>query len=337
MAARGHSVELITISRPSHALLVDPRVKVHLLRIGPPAGYLLNTPQVRKILRSISPDVIHVHYASGYGTLGRLAKIQPVVLSVWGSDVTEFSRKSRLRKCLLKANLRFPRIVCATSQYLKRETEKLLEGRPAVVVIPFGVNCRVFKPTESRPNSMCFVVGTVKALEEGYGIDRLLDAFALFHRDVPPEVQTRLRIVGGGSQRGALEKRARHLSIDHLTDFLGPVAPTRVPSILGGFSVYVALSRVESFGVAILEASACGIPVIVSDAGGLPEAVVDGSTGIIVRSGAPPMAAVALMRLFKNPREARTMGIAGREFVLRTYADGKINASMERVYETFKR
>jgi len=41
--------------------------------------------------------------------------------------------------------------------------------------------------------------------------------------------------------------------------------------------VYVALSRLdsESFGVAIIEASACGFPVIVSDVGGLPEVVKD--------------------------------------------------------------
>ena len=48
--------------------------------------------------------------------------------------------------------------------------------------------------------------------------------------------------------------------------------------------VYVALSRLdsESFGVAIIEASACGIPVIVSDVGVLPEVVKDGETGMIV-------------------------------------------------------
>jgi hypothetical protein len=102
MAGRGHSVELIKISRPSETLPIDPRVKLHFLPVGPPAGYFLNALRVRTILRSLSPDVINVHYASGYGTLGRLARIQPVVLSVWGSDVTEFPRQSRLRKWVLR-------------------------------------------------------------------------------------------------------------------------------------------------------------------------------------------------------------------------------------------
>jgi glycosyltransferase involved in cell wall biosynthesis len=217
---------------------------------------------------------------------------------------------------------------------LKGETEKLLGGRRSVVVVPFGVDCRVFKPTETKANAECFLVGTVKTLEEGYGIDRLLDAFELFQRRLPSGSATKLCIVGGGSQREALEERARQLGINHLTEFLGPVAPTSVPGILNGFSVYVALSRIESFGVAILEASACGIPVVVSDAGGLGEAVVDGSTGVVVPDGAPAVAAEALMRLFKNPHEARSMGIAGRDFVLRHYADDKVVASMEQLYES---
>jgi glycosyltransferase involved in cell wall biosynthesis len=336
MAGRGHSVELITISRPSEALTIDPRVKLHFLPIAPPAGYLLNAPRVRRILRSMSPDVINIHYASGYGTLGRLARVRPVVLSVWGSDVTEFPRQSRLRKLVLQANLRFARVVCATSGFLKRETEQLLAGQPPVVVIPFGVDCSVFKPAETKPNTDCFLVGTVKTLEEGYGIDRLLDAFELFQRNLPSESATRLRIVGGGSQREALEERARRLGIDHLTEFLGPVAPTSVPDILADFSVYVALSRIESFGVAILEASACGIPVVVSDSGGLRETVVDGSTGVVVPDGSPAVAADALMRLFKDPHEASSMGIAGRDFVLRNYADEKVIASMEQLYESTK-
>ncbi len=43
-----------------------------------------NVLELKKTFRSIKPDVVNVHYASGYGTLARLAKLKPLVLSVWG-------------------------------------------------------------------------------------------------------------------------------------------------------------------------------------------------------------------------------------------------------------
>ena len=56
----------------------------------------------------------------------------------------------------------------------------------------------------------------------------------------------------------------------------------------------------ESFGVAILEASACAKPVIVSRVGGLPEVVEDNVTGFIVPSKNEKTAADAIENLILN-------------------------------------
>jgi glycosyltransferase involved in cell wall biosynthesis len=89
----------------------------------------------------------------------------------------------------------------------------------------------------------------------------------------------------------------------------------------------------ESFGVAIIEASACGVPVIVSDAGGLPEVVVDGQTGYIVPRNNPQAAAEKIVNLINDKNARVAMGRAGREFVLKNY-EWKENADrMEKLYK----
>ena len=93
---RGHRVHLITQHAPSDDLV--PSVSVHLLPHFSGAGYLLNGPRLKRILRTIRPDVVNAHYATGYGTLVRSCSEFPVVLNVWGSDVYDFPRKGPIRR-----------------------------------------------------------------------------------------------------------------------------------------------------------------------------------------------------------------------------------------------
>jgi len=40
------------------------------------------------VAAGVQPDIVNVHYATGYGLLARFAHIDaPMLLSVWGSDV----------------------------------------------------------------------------------------------------------------------------------------------------------------------------------------------------------------------------------------------------------
>ena len=72
-------------------------------------------------------------------------------------------------------------------------------------------------------------------------------------------------------------------------------------------SVYVTLSieESESFGLAVIEASACEKPAVVSNVGGLPEAVENNVTGFIVESKNVQQAADVLYKLVvdKKPEE----------------------------------
>lgn len=124
-----------------------------------------------------------------------------------------------------------------------------------IYITPFGVDISLFRQLGKESDGV-FTVGIVKTLEYGYGIDILIDAFALF-REKYSGINMKLRVVGDGSLREKLEKQAKDLGIGDDIIFEGRVQNHKLPEILSSFDVFVALSRSESFGVAVVEAMAC--------------------------------------------------------------------------------
>ena len=82
-------------------------------------AYFKSLPLLRKTIKSFKPDILHSHYASSYGALGFLSRFQPFVLSVWGTDIYYFPKKSILNKLLLKRILSHAEIICSTSKAMK--------------------------------------------------------------------------------------------------------------------------------------------------------------------------------------------------------------------------
>jgi len=297
-----------------------PGVRVVSLPHAGASGYFRNVPALRRLLRAERPDLLSVHYASGYGSTAALAGFRPWLLSVWGSDVYDFPYESRLKGWLLRRNLRRADAVASTSEAMARQVRCLVGDIGAIAITPFGIDTSHFVP---RPEPHAgLVIGTVKTLAPKYGVDVLVRAFArLIAQDSAPALPLSLVIVGGGEQRAELEALCTSLGMAARVRFIGAVPHREVPQWLNRFDVYVAVSRLnsESFGVAVLEASACGLPVVVSDAGGLPEVVIDGETGLVVPREDAAALAAALRELIDAPALRARLGRAGRARVERNY------------------
>lgn len=319
LAARGHQVDLITM----HPIMpgVHSRVKLHHLPVGPPWGYFLNSKRLNQLLEQIKPEILNAHYATGYGTLARLSGFRPLAISVWGSDVFDFPEKSLWHKKFLTKNLGHADKILSTSQVMANQVRYLLPSVKQVQITPFGVDTHLFSPKEKMTSPNEIVIGTVKKLDYKYGIDLLLRAFAqaLSRMKGRPKPSLRLLIAGDGPQRVKLKKLALDLDLKEQVEFQGKIEHSQVPSFLNRMDVFVALSRHESFGVAIIEASACRLPVVVSSAGGLPEVVRDGETGFIVAKDDHLAAAEAILRLVNDPQLRRQLGQKGRRMVKELY------------------
>ncbi|MBK9175714.1 MAG: glycosyltransferase [Flavobacteriales bacterium] len=337
-AERGLHVHLASLHDPVPGFLEG--VTLHRMPHLGGLGYLINRPFLRRLIRTLRPDVINAHYASGYGTLAVRQAGTPLVLNVWGSDVYEFPDAGPLHRWLLRRNLLRADTVVSTSEVMAARTKRICPELKEVVVVPFGVDTERFHPRTALHEDV--VIGTVKTLAPKYGIDTLLRAFEILTRSSGVE-RLRLRIVGGGPQRAELERIAVDLGIKELVEFTGPVPHDQVPDELRRLDVYAALSRAdsESFGVAVIEASACGLPVVVTGVGGLPEVVEQDVTGSIVPPDDPRAAAAALEQLIASPALRERMGLAGRDRVMRRYAwstcvDSQL-AVFERVINRAKR
>jgi glycosyltransferase involved in cell wall biosynthesis len=244
---------------------------------------------------------------------------------------------------LVEKNLEGADWVCSTSEAMAARTREIAPNLKRLSVIAFGVDSRRFASVDGLSSAADdgrreIVIGTVKTLRPVYGIDLLIRGFAACREKLAAEdrdtaARLRLRIVGGGWQRRDLERLAGQLGVADVTTFAGPVGHADVPKELRKLDIYVAASRAESFGVAVVEASSCGLPVVVSRVQGLPEVVVDGKTGFIVPPENVPAIAEALLLLVRQPGLRRRMGEAGRRFVRERYEFADNVSQMIEVYE----
>ena len=336
LSQRGHALCVISQHRCERDLL-PASVEVAWLPGTGSLGYFRNALALRRVLKRWRPDLLNAHYASGYGTTMALSGFHPTLLSVWGSDVYDFPFESALKGRLLRWNLRRATTIASTSHAMAQQVRRLTPERTEIAVTPFGVDLARFAPTPSLRTRGQLTIGIVKTLAPKYGIDLLLRAFAGLLQDADVRAlpaTCRLLIVGDGPQRAALEALRSELGIERHTEFAGAVAHADVPAWLNRFDIYAAPSRLdsESFGVAVIEASACALPVVVSDAGGLPEVVRHGETGLVVRRNDVAALQAALKCLLLDLALRQNLGRCGRAHVEKEYEWGHCVEVMERCH-----
>lgn len=333
----GHKVHIISQHEPLEQL--NDGIVLHQFPFRNTLGYFTMVPKIKKLLKQIQPDIINAHYASGYATTARLANVHPFVLSVWGSDVYDFPYKSPLHKWLIRKNILAADTVVSTSYCMAEQTRSLVPELSNIPITPFGVDMSSYKHIQPiLTHNQHLTIGTVKTMAETYGVDTLIHAFAILKNKLNNTNQQlakkiRLRLVGSGPQTEELKQLTTNLGLESKVDFVGRVPHQEVPNELAKLDIYIALSRRESFGVAIIEAGAAGRPVVVSDAGGLPEVTLDGITGLVVPKENPQAAADAIEKLVLNPQLRLLMGQAGREHVSTTYSWDTCIANMIQVFE----
>jgi mannosyltransferase len=97
------------------------------------------------------------------------------------------------------------------------------------------------------------------------------------------------------------------------------------------FSLFVAPSRNEGFGLTPLEAMASGTPVVTSDAGAYAEMVAP-ETGFVTPAGDLAALTAAIEQMLKNLQETGRMGLAAREHVEQNFPLEREAASLHALY-----
>ena len=303
--------------------------------IRDPARVLLPTrAQIRRVnehAARIGADLVLLDPVLPIGFIGpRLDRPYGVV--VHGAEVT-VAAQSRIGRAAMSKVLRGAQLVVAAGSYPAAEAVRVA-GRPLPsVVVPPGVDIGRFRPLDiaARREARCQfglpidapVVVSVSRLVPRKGMDVLIEASARLRATFPDLV---VAVGGTGRDRRRLERLVH--DTDAPVRFLGKVADEDLPTLYGSADVFAMLCRnrwagleQEGFGIVFLEAAACGVAQIAGDSGGVADAVVDGTTGLVVTDPRSiGDATAALRRILGNDVWRRQLGDAARDRAVEHFA-----------------
>lgn len=317
LARRGIAVDVFTRTDGEPSVIeIEPGARVRSIAEGCIALAVMEDPE--------SFDLVHSHYWLS-GQIGLVAAERlsiPLVhsmhtmgrvknLSLAAGDRAESSARISAESEIVRLA---DRLVANTAQ--ERDELVGLYGADAarVDIMHPGVDLEVFTPTdrdEARERlgvpAGDRIVLFAGRLQPHKGPDIAIEAVAQLDPDV------RLVIVGGPSGTGtehpeALAELVADLGIADRVTFVPPVGQRRLADWYAVADVVCVPSHSESFGLVAVEAQACGTPVVAAGVGGLTTAVVDGVTGILVRSHDPADYARALGALLNDPVLRSAMG-----------------------------
>jgi len=221
--------------------------------------------ELRSVLTDISPDVV-LSFCDRTNILAGFAcpKGVPLVLSE-RSDPSQ-QNLGRTWEWLRDRSYRRAQHLVAlsdtSSEHLGRRFSVPLSVIPSAVDVPPMRSDRELAKTNQ------LVIG-IGRLEPEKGFDRLINAFAEADTE---SSEWRLRILGEGSCRDALQLQAQQLGLQDRVEFPGWVKP--VWSELAAATMFVLPSRYEGFPSALLEAMVVGVPSIAVDCESGPRAIL---------------------------------------------------------------
>jgi glycosyltransferase involved in cell wall biosynthesis len=196
--------------------------------------------------------------------------------------------------------------IVTLSESSKRELVDTLRFRAdRVTVVPPGIDARFTPGAERSPTPLVVAVGRLVPVKRFH---LLVDALVAL-RDRHPSL--RAVVVGEGYEREALERRVRDASAETWIDLPGRLTDAEVVDLYRRAWVLAATSQHEGWGMTITEAGACATPAVVTRIGGHADAVVDGTTGLLVDS--PDDLVGALDRLLADAALRDRLGAAARE------------------------
>jgi glycosyltransferase involved in cell wall biosynthesis len=288
------------------------------------AGALIALPRnglaawlrLRRAAQEFRPDVLHVQCFSANGSYTHLLASRtglPLVVSLQGETViddADLYEHSVTQRFLLKRALQHAAAVTGCSAFVLDDARQRFglathRGR----VVPNGVNLDgAIAPDRIEMPVGRFVLGLGRLVDKK-GFDLLVDAFA---RIAARDPHLRLVIAGDGPARDGLCRRiAGHALSDRVT-LPGSVSRAQARWLMEAAAAFVLPSRIEPFGIVVVEALRAGCPTIVSCHGGATEIVRDGIEGLVADPADGADLAEKIEKLLADAELARKLTAAGR-------------------------
>ncbi len=286
--------------------------------------------RIERLARDFGAEHVVLDPALPLGLVGRSLSL-PYSVMVHGAEISVPGRLPASRQALAHV-LRGAAHVLASGSYPASEAVRAAGGMRGgkrgaldVVQIPPGVDTQRFVPLDDAARRAArekfgvsahapLVVG-VSRLVPRKGFDVAIRAVAQVARNLDGITM----LIGGmGRDHDRLQSIIDELRAP--VRLLGRVSDADLPGLYGCADAFMMLCRnrwggleQEGFGIVFAEAAACAVPQIAGDSGGAAEAVVDGSTGYVVRDPRNVDEVAARLSTLLGDSAIRTaMGMAAR-------------------------
>jgi glycosyltransferase involved in cell wall biosynthesis len=308
----------------------DPEVEVTtvpLVRSLRPGSDLRALREIRRLIRSWHPDIVHTHQAKA-GAIARIAvalsRRKPVTVHTFHGHVLEGYFGPIAKRIFLAAERRLARrttALVAVSRQVQDDLIALEIGKTDQWrVIPLGFELEPFLEIRGHSSAvrpklglgpdarLVGVFGRVTAIKDHA---TLIDAISTLDG-------VHLAIFGDGELIPDIEEQIRSLGVADRVHIMGWWSD--VAAAIADMDVVALTSRSEGTPVSLIEALAAGKPVVATDVGGVRDVVVDGVSGLVVPPASPNAVAAALKRLLWDASSGVEMGAAGRAWVAERFA-----------------
>lgn len=292
---------------------------------------------LRKVLRSIKPDILHTGYVQHHGYYGALTGFHPTLLMPWGSDILIEPGKSYYKRMVTKFTIKKADIITCDCQVVKDRIIELT-GYPSekIVIFPWGIDLNTFQPKRSMARERLGWDGKkilimTRQFEPIYGIEYFIEALPAIIKQFP---DTKVIFVGSGPLEGEYRERIKNLGLKEYVLFTGWVNETEMADYLNASDIYVSTSLSDGASCSLLEAMACGLPVVVSDVPANEEWVENVVNGYIVPRKDSARFAERIVELLNNDSLREHMGQHNLEIAQKRANWDKNFDILEGIYKT---
>ena len=316
VASRGHEVLAIGAAESDAMDALDRRSDLQCARVRCHGTWdPLCRWAIGRLLKRFEPDVVQTHMARASALGGRAARSAgyPTLAMLHTMIDLKYYRAIDL----------FVPTTADQEAYLRKNGV----SADRIERIP---HFRSMEPVAAAktPRQVGGVIKTLGRFVHKKGFDVLLHAAA---HVAAQGVSFRLEIGGDGPEGDSLKTLVARLQIEDRVVFCGWVDD--VAGFLADADLFVLPSRIEPFGIVVLEAMACGVPIVATRVSG-PLETLDDHTAFLVPSDDPAAMAKAMMAVFDAPDAAEARAQAALASFKANYAEPAV---MERYLAACRR
>jgi glycosyltransferase involved in cell wall biosynthesis len=156
-----------------------------------------------------------------------------------------------------------------------------------------GIDVDQYQPGKEAEDPTIVYVG---GLERYKGVDRI----PKIHERLQNISDTSVHLGVAGREGPEKNRIAEYCTSTDDASYYGFVSLEEKIDLLQSAWVFIAPSRVEGWGIAVLEANACSTPAVGSDVSGLRDSIRHKETGILVDGSSPDQFARAIYKRLEN-------------------------------------